>query len=213
MRDVEEQRLVHEALMRLLDRAQLNLRVEAVARDPEEGVELRIAVIAPVRPARRNQLRIEVANQRGERVLREVGAVGGGLTITATVPGNEVQPPDVIVTLYVPLIATVADEIVGFCNEDVNAAGPVQLYVPVAVGVVKLIAEPAHIGELLPAVGVAGETFTTTVTVPAKEVQPVAVLVTVTLYVPAIAVVDNGIEGFCVVVASLRRRVVYFIRY
>jgi len=129
-------------------------------------------------------------------LLPAVGALGGGLTITATVPGNDVQPPDVMVTLYVPLIATVADEIVGFCVVDVYAAGPVQLYVaPLAVGVVKFIAEPTHTGELLPAVGVAGSGFITTAVVPANDVQPVVVLVIVTLYVPAIAAVDEAMVG------------------
>ena len=55
---------------------------------------------------------------------------------------------------------------------------------------------PAQTGVLLLAVGVAGIVFTTTVVVPAKLVQPFCV--TVTLYVPAIAVVELGRVGFCV---------------
>ena len=76
-------------------------------------------------------------------------------------------------TLYVPAIAVVELGRVGFCVVLVNVLGPVQLYVaPVTVGVVKLIVLPAHTGELLLAVGVAGVAFTTTVVVPAKLVQP-----------------------------------------
>jgi len=60
--------------------------------------------------------------------------------------------------------------------------------------VVKLIEEPRHTGELLPAVGVTGNEFTTTVVVPAGEVQ--VPIVTVTLYVPAIAAVTEEITGF-----------------
>ena len=60
---------------------------------------------------------------------------------------------------------------------------------------VRFKVEPAQIGELLPAVGAAGVAFTTTATVPAAEVQPPTV--TVTLYVPAMASVAPGRVGFC----------------
>ncbi len=53
---------------------------------------------------------------------------------------------------------------------------------------------PIHTGELLPAAGVAGVAFTTTVTVPAELVHPPEL--TVTLYVPAIAAVDAAVLGF-----------------
>ena len=83
-----------------------------------------------------------------------------------------------------------------FCNVDVKAFGPVQLYVaPATNGVVKFITVPAHTGVLLPVVGVAGAGFTTTVVVPAALVQPPTV--TVTEYVPAIARVEAAVLGFC----------------
>ena len=52
---------------------------------------------------------------------------------------------------------------------------------------------PAQYGPVLVATGVAGSAFTTTAVVPAKLVQPPTV--TVTLYVPAIAVVAEGRVG------------------
>jgi len=48
----------------------------------------------------------------------------------------------------------------GFCTEDINPFGPVQLYVaPVTVGVERPRVPPAQIGPLLLAVGVAGMMF------------------------------------------------------
>jgi hypothetical protein len=67
----------------------------------------------------------------------------------------------------------------GFWTVDENEFGPVQLYVaPETVGVVKFIVDPKQTGELLLAVGVAGNEFTTTVVVPARLVQPDTVRVT-----------------------------------
>jgi hypothetical protein len=54
---------------------------------------------------------------------------------------------------------------------------------------------PEHTGVLLDAAGVAGVEFTTTAVVPTPDVHPLAV--TVTLYVPAIAVVALVADGFC----------------
>lgn len=54
---------------------------------------------------------------------------------------------------------------------------------------------PAHTGELLPAVGVDGIEFTTTVVEPAGLVQPDTV--TVTEYVPALAAAALLMLGFC----------------
>jgi len=54
---------------------------------------------------------------------------------------------------------------------------------------------PSQYGPLFDAVGVAGFALTTTVVVPAAEVQPFTVVVTE--YVPAIAVVVFAIVGFC----------------
>lgn len=64
---------------------------------------------------------------------------------------------------------------------------------PLTEGVDKLISLPLQTGPLLVAEGVAGVVFTTTVAVPAAEVHPPTV--TVTLYVPAIAVVAFTLFG------------------
>lgn len=132
-----------------------------------------------------------------EGVLVLACPVGPFATATVVVPARLVQPPTVTVTLYVPAIAAVADASDGSSVAAVYDEGPVQLYVaPETVFAVKLIAEPEQTGVLLPAVGVAGSAFTTTVAVPAKLVQPPAV--TVTLYVPDMATVAEGRVGFCV---------------
>ena len=58
-----------------------------------------------------------------------------------------------IVTVYTPDIAAVVPVIVGFCNVDVKAPGPVQLYVaPATVVAVKFKVCPSHNGPLFPAV-------------------------------------------------------------
>ena len=54
---------------------------------------------------------------------------------------------------------------------------------------------PVHTGVLLDGLGVDGLVFTTTDVVPAALVQPL--VVTVTLYVPAIAAVTLLMLGFC----------------
>jgi hypothetical protein len=129
-------------------------------------------------------------------LLDAVGAAGVLLTTTATVPIPDVHPFTVTVTLYVPDIAVVALVMLGFCAEDTNELGPVQLYVaPATAAVERLMVLPVHTGELLNGAGVAGVAFTTTAVVPAADVQPL--IVTVTLYVPAIAVVALVITGFC----------------
>lgn len=56
-----------------------------------------------------------------------VGAIGVGLTTTATVPAAPGHPATVTETEYVPPAAVVAFARVGFCNVDVNPFGPVQL--------------------------------------------------------------------------------------
>ena len=54
-------------------------------------------------------------------------------------------------------MVNVADARVGFCTVDVNAEGPVQVYVaPAIVLAVKLILFPVQTGLLLPDVGAAG---------------------------------------------------------
>ena len=66
---------------------------------------------------------------------------------------------------------------------------------------VRFNVEPTQIGELLPAVGVAGIGFTTTTVVPAALIQPITVAVTE--YVPAANEVALAIEGFCNVEVKL----------
>jgi hypothetical protein len=103
----------------------------------------------------------------------------GGLIVTVVVPAAEGQALAVAVTLYRPEAATLALTIVGFWLVEVNPSGPVQLYVaPGTVEAVRLRVEPESIGPLLPAVGAAGMSFTTATVMPARELQPLAVAVT-----------------------------------
>src|SRR3954451_21442741 len=95
-----------------------------------------------------------------------------------------------------PASAIVALERVGFWSADVKPFGPVQAYVaPATVGVESAIVAPSQYGPPFEAVGVGGVALTTTVVVPAAEVQPDTV--TVTEYVPASAVVALERVGFC----------------
>jgi hypothetical protein len=52
-------------------------------------------------------------------------ANGNGFTVTDVV-AVAVQVPNVTVTVYTPLIAVVEDAMVGFCEVEVNALGPLQ---------------------------------------------------------------------------------------
>src|SRR5216110_1083441 len=125
-----------------------------------------------------------------------VGVAGVALTTTFVLPAPEVQPFTVTVTEYVPASAVVAFARVGFCCDEVKAFGPVHAYVALAtVGVKSWIVAPSQYGPSLVAVGVAGVALTTTLVVPAAEVQPFTV--TVTEYVPASAVVALANVGFC----------------
>ena len=120
-------------------------------------------------------------------------AVGLTCTTTGTVPAALVQPPAVTVTLYVPAIATVEPVMVGFWLVLLKELGPLHAYVaPETAAVDRLMSLPAQTGLLLGA-GVAGVVFTTTVAVPATDVQPPTV--TVMLYVPAMAVVALVLFG------------------
>jgi len=133
--------------------------------------------------------------QTGE-LLPGAGATGIGFTVTTVVPAVLVQPATLAVTVYVPLAATVAPTMEGFCVEDENALGPVHEYVaPTIFEAVKFNVEPAQIGVLLEATGAVGVWFTTTFTVPAELVHPPTV--TVTLYVPDIPTTAPGRVGFC----------------
>src|SRR5437773_9383104 len=95
-----------------------------------------------------------------------------------------------------PASASVALARVGFCCAEVKPFGPVQEYVaPLTNAVESEIVAPSQYGPPFVAVGVAGTAFTTTLVVPAAEVQPLTV--TVTEYVPASAVVALARVGFC----------------
>ena len=61
---------------------------------------------------------------KGE-LLVSVGATGVRFTTTVTVPKGPVHPATVAVTEYVPLAATVAFTIDGFCDADEKEFGPV----------------------------------------------------------------------------------------
>jgi hypothetical protein len=72
---------------------------------------------------------------------------------------------------------------------------------PATVGVLSEIVPPAQYGPVFEAVGVAGAVLTVTLVVPAAELQ--LPTVTMTEYVPDIAVVALAIVGFCCVEAKL----------
>jgi hypothetical protein len=94
-----------------------------------------------------------------------------------------------------PASAVVALARVGFWSAEVKSFGPLHAYVaPATLGVESAIVAPAQYGPPLDAGGVAGA-FTTTVVVPAAEVQPLTVAVTE--YVPASGVVALARVGFC----------------
>ena len=107
-------------------------------------------------------------------------------------------------TLYVPAIAVVAVALtVGFCWVLVKEAGPLQLQVTgivLLVDAVNVNALPVQTGVLDDGVGVAGVWFTITFIVPAGDVQPL--MVTVTLYVPVANVDALVMLGFCSVLVN-----------
>jgi len=80
-----------------------------------------------------------------------------------------------------PVTAPVVESVrVGFCTAEVKPFGPAQAYVaPVTVGVESEIVAPSQYGPPFDAVGVAGAGLTTTSVVPAAEVQPPMVIVTI----------------------------------
>jgi len=123
------------------------------------------------------------------------GVAGTELTTTDVVPPAEGQPFTVTVTKYVPALASVAFVRVGFWSDDVKPFGPVQWYAaPLTVGVESEIVPPTQYGPPFDGDGVEGIGFTTTLVVPAGEVQPLTV--TVSEYVPASAAVAFARVGF-----------------
>ena len=94
-----------------------------------------------------------------------------------------------------PVIAVVALSRVGFWAEEVKPPGPVHAYVaPDTVVAYKFNVEPSHTAPPVLAVGVEGMALTVAAVVPAEEVQPLTVAVT--LYVPVADVVALEIVGF-----------------
>ena len=125
-----------------------------------------------------------------------VGVAGDGLTTTSVVPAAELQPFTVTITEYVPASASAAFGRAGFWSVEVKPFGPLHAYVaPVTAGVKSAMVAPSQYGPPLVAVGVAGMALTTTLVVPAAEVQPLTVIVTE--YVPLSAVVALAFVGFC----------------
>ena len=80
-----------------------------------------------VAPATAGVFRFNVLPEQTGELLEAAGVAGVAFTTTAVVPIPDVQPATVTVTLYVPAIATVAAGREGFCSDEVNAEGPVQL--------------------------------------------------------------------------------------
>ena len=106
-----------------------------------------------------------------------LGVDGIALTTADVVAAVLVHPFTVTVTLYVPVAATVALEIEGFCADDAKLSGPVHAYVaPATVLAVKLSVDPAHTGPLLPAVGALGIALTVTVALPDALAEHVGAL-------------------------------------
>ena len=78
--------------------------------------------------------------------------------------------------------------IVGFCNAEVNEAGPVQLYVKVSGGSPVAVSDNVpllHKGLLLPAVGATGGAGSVKVTATAVEGQPSGEVTLIPVYAPA----------------------------
>jgi hypothetical protein len=132
-----------------------------------------------VAPATFEAVRLKLPPSQIGPVLEAVGAAGVGLTVTVTVPALPVQPLTVIVSEYVPAAASVTPAMFGFCNEEENPFGPVQLYVaPATALVVRFNVPPVQTGLLLDGEGAAGMGLTTTAVVPTGLVQPLTVIVT-----------------------------------
>ena len=89
-----------------------------------------------------------------------------------------VQPLVVAATVYVPLARVVALLMVGFCSVELKPFGPVHEYVaPATVVALSWIVAGAQYGPVFVAVS-DGFGLTTTLVVPAAEVQPLTVTVT-----------------------------------
>ena len=142
----------------------------------------------------------------GELLLAE-GTSGVESTTTAIVEtGADVQVSGgtvymlVAVTEYVPVARVVTGLMLGFCNVELNAFGPVQLYVvPVLDVAVRFRELPEHMGALLVSTGKSGvESITTLVEIKLLHTNDglIYVSVTTTVYVPVAPVATPAIKGF-----------------
>ena len=71
--------------------------------------------------------RLSVAPSHKGPLFVAVGVAGVGLITTVVEPAALLQPLTVIVTLYVPALATVTLVMLGVLDVEVNPPGPVQL--------------------------------------------------------------------------------------
>src|SRR3989304_4860166 len=106
---------------------------------------VQLHVVAPVA----TPVNVNVAPaQTGFGLADAVTPVGTVFTVTeAGLTGAAAPQALLAVSVYIPAIAVVIDALVGLCNEEVKALGPVQLHVvaPVAPPV-KVNEAPAQIG-------------------------------------------------------------------
>lgn len=118
--------------------------------------------------------------QTGE-LLPAMGMTGVSFITGVVVPAADVQPLMVTVTEYVPAAASVTFVMDGVWLVLVNPLGPLHDQVAVPGEVVLALSAsvlPLHMGELLPATGVAGGVGSTSVTGPTVlEIQPFKVTV------------------------------------
>jgi hypothetical protein len=129
-------------------------------------------------------------------LLGTSGAGGSWLTTAVVNAGELVHPFTVAVTLYVPAFDKPTLLITGFCTDDVNPFGPVQLYEALAIDdAIKFKFAPSQTAELLDAVGDDGTGLTVTLVLTAMLVH--CPVVTVTEYEPASEEVALLITGFC----------------
>ena len=147
-------------------------------------------VTAPVDqrfPVREEEVRVMLLPAQKAEGPAIVGVAGNGFDVTTLAADVAVQPlAPVTVTVYEPAADTVMDCVVA----------PVDQEFPVADEDVSVMLLPAQRAEGPAIVGVAGAALTVAVVVPARDVHPATVTVTVTEYVPEAAAVAAGIEGF-----------------
>ncbi len=99
---------------------------------------------------------------------------GAAFTVTVIIPTALAHPPVEEVTEYVPPAAVAIVPIVGFCEVEVNPAGPVHAYVDPELLAVKLNVFPLQIGfGLAVTVGVEGAVVIVIVFVSEAEQLPI----------------------------------------